>query len=174
MAWAPAAELAYQAGAKLEFNEARGELSAVTLPPGVFLAGRAAGAHALDNQLLDGRRAGAAAAAFVGKSRRQRMSAAAPMAAEPVRTSQRVSVPGHAHAKRIVCFCEDVTEKDITASVAEGFNSLELLKRYATVSMGPCQGKMCSVNSAHLCARANGWSMAETGGPTTLRPPTTP
>ncbi len=120
VAWAPAAELAYQAGAKLEFDEARGELRPASLPPSVFLAGRAAGAHRLDNELLDGRLAGMSAAAFVGKAAAPEPQAlaslAAQKAAEPVRTSQRVSVPGH--QKRIVCFCEDVTEKDIAGSVA--------------------------------------------------------
>ena len=175
VAWAPAAELAYQAGAKLVFDEARGELRASELPPGVYLAGRAAGTHNVQTQMAEGRLAGASAAAFLGHGAPPSEQALAAVreqkTAEPVRTSQRVIVPGH--QKRIVCFCEDVTEKDILTSVAEGFNSLELLKRYSTVSMGPCQGKMCSVNSVHLCARANGWSVPETGL-TTLRPPATP
>jgi len=186
VAWAPAAELAYQAGARLEFDEARGELRAASLPPGVYLAGRAAGTHAVQTQLTEGHLAGQAAAAFArqGAADGTRVAGSPPAvaapaaaelaaqkAAEPVRTSQRVTVPGK--QKRIVCFCEDVTENDIQTSVAEGFNSLELLKRYSTVSMGPCQGKMCSLNSVHLCARANGWSVPETGL-TTQRPPTTP
>ncbi|HLF88742.1 MAG TPA: glycine cleavage T C-terminal barrel domain-containing protein, partial [Anaerolineales bacterium] len=45
--------------------------------------------------------------------------------------------------------------------------------RYSTISMGPCQGKMCSANTVHLCARENGWTVAETGT-TTARPPATP
>lgn len=28
-------------------------------------------------------------------------------------------------------------------AVAEGFDNIETLKRYSTVNMGPCQGKMC-------------------------------
>ncbi len=183
VAWAPAAELAYQAGAKLVFDETRGELRANEIPPGVYLAGRAAGTHAVPTQVAEGRLAGANAAAFVGHGAPAEESAMAALsaqkAAEPLRTSQRVTpappqvrvVP--AQQKRIVCYCEDVTEKDILTSVAEGFNSLELLKRYSTVTMGPCQGKMCSVNSVHLCARANGWSVPATGL-TTQRPPTTP
>ena len=178
VAWAPAAELAYQAGATLAFDEARGELRASKLPAGIYLAGRAAGTHNVQNQLAEGRLAGEGAAAFLGRgapvSEPATAALAAQKASEPLRTSQRVVVPGpgRGHEKRIVCFCEDVTEKDILTSVAEGFDSLELLKRYSTVSMGPCQGKMCSVNSVHLCARANGWSVPETGL-TTLRPPTT-
>jgi sarcosine oxidase, subunit alpha len=66
-----------------------------------------------------------------------------------------------------------VTDKDLETAVAEGFDSIELLKRYSTISMGPCQGKMCSLNTIRLCAQANGWSIEQTGT-TTARPPTTP
>jgi sarcosine oxidase, subunit alpha len=75
--------------------------------------------------------------------------------------------------KKFVCFCEDVTEKDIQDAIAEGFDNVETLKRYTTVSMGPCQGKMCSLNAIRLCARETGQSVAETGT-TTSRPPFTP
>ena len=44
-----------------------------------------------------------------------------------------------------VCPCEDVTRKDIRRAVAEGFDALELLKRYTTVTMGPCQGRLCQL-----------------------------
>src|SRR5205823_3384359 len=36
-------------------------------------------------------------------------------------------------SKQVVCFCEDVTTKDIALSLEEGFTSLELSKRYTTV-----------------------------------------
>ena len=62
------------------------------------------------------------------------------------------------------------TDKDLETSIAEGYDSLELLKRYSTISMGPCQGKMCSQNTIHLCARAIGRTVTETGT-TTARPP---
>ena len=45
--------------------------------------------------------------------------------------------------KCFVCVCEDVTVKDMKRAVAEGFDSIELAKRYTTVTMGPCQGKLC-------------------------------
>jgi sarcosine oxidase subunit alpha len=72
-----------------------------------------------------------------------------------------------------VCLCEDVTRKDIKQSIDEGYDSMELLKRYSTVSMGPCQGKMCNVAAMHLCAHYNQQSIAETGT-TTSRPPVRP
>jgi sarcosine oxidase, subunit alpha len=173
--WAPANELAYQAGGKIVFDQARGEMLAQDVPAGVYLAGRAAGTHNLETQMAEGRLAGLSAAAFIGRgaapSERELAGLAEQKRAEPVRTSSRVTVPGD--KKHFVCFCEDVTEKDIEVSIAEGFNSLELLKRYATVGMGPCQGRMCAMNSIHLCARANQWTVQQTGI-TTQRPPMTP
>jgi sarcosine oxidase, subunit alpha len=77
------------------------------------------------------------------------------------------------HGKCFACICEDVTEKDLKRAVAEGFDSIELAKRYTTVTMGPCQGRLCQVNSIRLLARET-----ETGeeaiGTTTARPPWVP
>ena len=75
--------------------------------------------------------------------------------------------------KGFVCICEDVIEKDISDSVEEGFDEIETLKRYSTVNMGPCQGKICSIPSMALCAKVTGRSINETGV-TTSRPPLHP
>jgi sarcosine oxidase subunit alpha len=173
--WTPAIELVAQAGAEAAYDEARGELLAHACPPGAYVVGRAAGTHAVENQAAEGRLAGLSAAAFLGLGaappEAEQAEAARRAASEPRRTSTRVNVPGK--QKQFVCFCEDVTVKDIQASVVEGYNSFELLKRYSTVTMGPCQSKMCGANSMHLCARANRWTVAETGM-TTYRQPQTP
>jgi sarcosine oxidase subunit alpha len=58
-------------------------------------------------------------------------------------------------------------------AIAEGFDSMELLKRYTTITMGPCQGRACMTASQRLCSRATGSSFPETR-PTTARPPWTP
>jgi len=72
-----------------------------------------------------------------------------------------------------VDFSEDVTAKDLRAAVAEGFDSAELAKRFTTVTMGPLQGKLETVNAAAVVAAATGTSIAETGT-TTWRPPYVP
>src|SRR3954447_7435139 len=77
--------------------------------------------------------------------------------------------------KQFVCFCEDVTAKDVAASCAEGFDSLELSKRYTTVTMGPCQGRMCHRNSGLVLAGELGVAPdAQAVGMTTARPPHSP
>ena len=85
-------------------------------------------------------------------------------------------LPSYAAGSRhrcFVCICEDVTEKDLKRAVAEGFDSIELAKRYTTVTMGPCQGKLCQLASVRLLARET--STPETQvGTTTARPPWEP
>jgi sarcosine oxidase subunit alpha len=87
-----------------------------------------------------------------------------------------VAVPppaiGESRGKCFACLCEDVTAKDIKLSVEEGYDSIELAKRYTTVTMGPCQGRMCQLASIRLMAEHTGQSL-QTVGTTTTRPPYT-
>jgi sarcosine oxidase subunit alpha len=68
-----------------------------------------------------------------------------------------------------VCLCEDVRAEDVDLAWFEGFHSTELLKRYTTATMGPCQGALCG---AHLRAlvRARGGDDTVSAA-TTARPP---
>jgi sarcosine oxidase subunit alpha len=72
-----------------------------------------------------------------------------------------------------VDFSEDVKGKDIAAAVTEGYDSIELSKRFTTATMGPIQGKLEVVNAVAAHAKAAGSSIAETGT-TTWRPPYAP
>ncbi len=72
-----------------------------------------------------------------------------------------------------VDFSEDVRAKDLAAAAAEGYDSIELSKRYTTATMGPVQGKLEVVNAVAVHARATGSTIAETGT-TTWRPPYAP
>ncbi len=69
-----------------------------------------------------------------------------------------------------VCLCSDVTTQDLCDGVEEGFDQIETLKRYSTVTMGPCQGRMCQLPAIGICAQATGRTMGQTGT-TTSRPP---
>jgi sarcosine oxidase, subunit alpha len=66
-----------------------------------------------------------------------------------------------------------VTDKDVKRAIREGFDSIELAKRYTTVTMGPCQGKLCHLPSIRLYARETE-SDEGTIGTTTARPPWAP
>ena len=54
----------------------------------------------------------------------------------------------------VVDFCEDVSSKDIVAAIREGYNSIELAKRYTTATMSPTQGKLEVVNTVAIAAAA--------------------
>ncbi len=168
--WAPAGGLLYQAGGRLDYDPNEHAFLPHAIPDNVYVAGRVNGTFELEQETAEGSRAGRLAAAALGAAD----PPAQPDSSLPAAPSPEARSTPHVHApggkKRFVCFCEDVTDTDVTMSIAEGYDSIELLKRYSTISMGPCQGKMCSQNTIHLCARANGWSIAETGT-TTARPP---
>lgn len=161
--YAPANGLLYQAGAKIAWDEETAQFVIASLPAGVFAAGRVTGRLHDDARLV-----GAQAAALA----HGQAIAPTPIPSSPLPTPYSL-LPPPSSAKQFVCFCEDVSAHDLETAVAEGYDSLELLKRYSTVSMGPCQGKMCSQNAVHLCARLAGRSVPATGV-TTARPPVAP
>jgi sarcosine oxidase subunit alpha len=103
-----------------------------------------------------------------------RMSAAGEV--EPVGDAgAEVSPMATTHPAGTVCLCEDVSVGDLERAWAEGFRSSELLKRYTTATMGPCQGAMCG---RHLAAFAAAQTI-EKGATTTIarttaRPPARP
>ena len=76
-------------------------------------------------------------------------------------------------AKTFACLCMDVTTKEMQLSVEEGFDSIELLKRYTTIGMGPCQGRSCLAGCVRHAATLTGRTAPETGVPTS-RPPWRP
>ena len=73
----------------------------------------------------------------------------------------------------VVDFSEDVSSKDMVGAAAEGYDSVELLKRYTTATMGPSQGKLETVNTVAVLAEARGQTIAEVGT-TVWRPPYAP
>ena len=83
------------------------------------------------------------------------------------------SYRGGRREKCFVCVCEDVTDKDFERAIAEGFDSIELAKRYTTATMGPCQGRLCQLASIRLIAKAT-QTVESAIGTTTARPPWTP
>jgi sarcosine oxidase subunit alpha len=174
--WNPSLELAYLAGARSRYDEDLGEMRLQDVPGGLFLAGRVAGPSGLEDDVRQGGRAGQAAAVWArggqetGTAGSGLMTPVSPMRG---RSSALVAAPATGHDKRFVCYCEDVTDVDIDTALLEGYDRIELLKRYSTVGMGPCQGRMCGLQGIRHCARGTDTSVADTGR-TTARPPVTP
>jgi sarcosine oxidase subunit alpha len=138
--FAPATSLVLQAGAQTRYDTARGCFVLDELPPDVTAVGDVAG---VDGAGADG---------------------------DSVAVAVPPPVSGAGHGKCFACLCEDVTAKDIHVSVEEGYDSIELCKRYTTVTMGPCQGRMCQLPAIRLMAQETGQSLEQVGT-TTARPP---
>lgn len=177
----PALELFRQSGGKVRYDAVHGQMVPEGDVPGIQVAGEATGFRDLSLILLQGRVAGLEAA-----SRIRHLDPALSDELHKLKTQlstvenrykesrgsggQRAySMPPNG-AKQFVCLCEDVTRKDICLGVSEGFDEIELVKRYTTLSMGPCQGRMCLMPGASCAAAEAGVTLAETGT-TTARPP---
>jgi sarcosine oxidase subunit alpha len=175
--WAPATSLLSQAGATTHYVRERAHIGPAELPDGVLAAGEVAGDGKVDAAAASGTVAGleaALAAGFGDGHARSRADDERARLADARRRRPRAAEPppvcGAGGKRCFACLCEDVTVKDVRQSVAEGFDSLELSKRYTTVTMGPCQGRMCHLPWARLMARETGLTMAAVGS-TTARPP---
>jgi sarcosine oxidase subunit alpha len=157
---APAASLPLQAGGRTAYHPERGHFALAELPPHVYVAGDVAGERAEES----GAAAGEAAAR--GEPAK-RASVEGPRVAVPP------AVSGDDRGKCFVDLDEDVTVKDVRYSIAEGFDSMELSKRYTTITMGPSQGRQSSLALARLMGDETGLDLG-TVGQTTARPPWTP
>ena len=174
----PANSLLYQNGCKLQYDAKCDHALVKTYSRATHSAGAVNGQQNPAAAALDGRRAGLAAAAALRPNdsalAAQRDELAAQLAVLPAAESASAHYVAPSTAKKkFVCLCEDVTEKDLCDAVAEGYSNIETLKRYSTVSMGPCQGKMCQGASIAICARENRQTLEQTGV-TTARPPEQP
>ena len=159
----PADGLLHQAG-DLSVSESTGRRA------GVLTAGDVNGTKDLDAAVVQGRNAGSAAAEEI---RNAGYSDPADVPRPDPPTASMAAVPEEAGSRSFVCFCEDVSAHDIVRAVEEGFEDVQTLKRYTTVSMGPCQGKMCGKRLTEICAQRTGRSITDIGW-TTGRPPFRP
>ena len=176
----PVTALLSQADARLTYDEVLGAMVPSQLPDSVYAAGDVTGFQDVEVHLLQGRIAGlkAAAASGAGGAGDNLDGLTGQLAlAESVHRGEVSSSPFRStvgkrfgRTKRFVCLCEDVTEKDVRQAIDEGFADVQSLKRYSTVSMGPCQGKMCHKSYTYLISEATGRGLDAVGG-TTPRPP---
>ncbi|MGI8826650.1 MAG: glycine cleavage system aminomethyltransferase GcvT [Chloroflexota bacterium] len=175
------ASLLWQAGCTVAYDESLDLFVPTATPPNVYVAGDVTGMRTPQTALLGGALAGQEAAwgkkTSADTSRNGRTAidqGRAELGDLEQRFRARTTVRAIASIeyvgrKKFICPCEDVTVKDVDQAVAEGFDNIETLKRYSTATMGPCQGKMCAMNTIASCARSTGRTIAETGT-TTSRP----
>ncbi|WP_373019572.1 glycine cleavage T C-terminal barrel domain-containing protein [Thiomicrorhabdus sp.] len=163
--WAPAGAPIYQAGGRFSYDSTLEQLLPSLLPDGVFACGRLNGVFDIEHRIQDGEQAGLNAALYAKR--------------EPLvdcldfRAAQAHSHPfpiwEHEKGKNFVDFDEDLQLKDLKGAIAQGFDNIELMKRFSTIGMGPSQGKHSNMNGIRILAKARGQSIDATGS-TTARP----
>ena len=163
--WAPAAALLYQAGTAMQFNNDVQQFVPNRLPDGIFAAGKVNGVFELAQRLQDGARAANAALRYLGRPALEisieKHAGSSPSHAYPM-------IP-HPKGKNFVDFDEDIQIKDFENAAKEGFDNIELMKRFTTVGMGPSQGKHSNMNAIRILAKIRNLPV-EKIGTTTSRP----
>ncbi|GGC86325.1 2Fe-2S iron-sulfur cluster-binding protein [Chelatococcus reniformis] len=169
--YTPALNLASYVGAKVTYDEAVAMHRASDLPPWLALAGSAGGMWS-DDVVRDD-------AAHVGRLAAQ--AAAGGTVEGPARprdpATARITHPWPmtlaARGKDFIDFDEDLVSRDIVQSVGDGYDDIQLVKRYSTAGLGPSQGRHANVNTIRIVARETGRSLDKVGT-TTFRPPLLP
>ena len=76
-------------------------------------------------------------------------------------------------AETMMCRCEDITRERILECIADGYETLDEIKRVTRAGMGPCQGRTCRNLIATELSRTYGVPMEDILMPT-FRPPVKP
>jgi len=168
--WTPTIHLTSHLGGRPVWSDLAAALVPGTLPPGMWVAGAAAGRFSLGACLADGVRAGADAADDLGFT-------AAPGPA-PAAEDESTGFAPFWHVtdsvgKAFVDLQNDVTASDVKLAAREGFRIAEHLKRYTTLGMATDQGKTGNAAGMAVLAEATERAIADVGM-TTFRPPFSP
>lgn len=169
--WNPAVHMTCHHGARPRWD---GAIAAFVpgsdLPPGMAVAGAAAGTFSTAGALRDGAAGAVAALADLGIDCQ---AAALPRAEDaPVKISAFWHVAG-GKGRAWLDQQNDVTVKDVKLAHQEGFRSVEHLKRYTTLGMATDQGKTANMGALAIMAELTGKPIPEVGT-TMFRPPYTP
>lgn len=140
------------------------------LPPGLAVAGAAAGTFDLAGCLRAGRAGAASALDDLGLAARP---VDLPRCADEATGITAFWHVAESRGRAWIDLQNDVTAKDVRQARQEGFRSVELLKRYTTLGMTTDQGRTANVLGLAILAEANGSTIAETGT-TIYRPPYSP
>jgi methylglutamate dehydrogenase subunit C len=168
--WNPSIGLASNLGARPAWSDDIHGFVPGSMPPGMRVAGAAAGQLSLGAALAG---ASGAAQAIVSDLGFPQPQSTTPRSSDDPADITPLWHVASRKAKAFVDFQHDVTVADIDLAASEGFVSVEHLKRYTTLGMATDQGKTSQLNGHALLAAATGKTIAEAG--TVLsRPPYQP
>ncbi len=170
--YTPALNLASHAGAKVTYDPRIAMHRASDLPAGVALTGSVAGIWSNEAIAADAQRTGArAAAAALGRTPEGAAETTRDAGTDAI--THPWPITRSRHGKDFVDFDEDLQTRDIVNSVKDGYDDIQLVKRYSTAGFGPSQGRHTNLNTIRIVARETGKSI-DTVGTTTFRPPLVP
>jgi sarcosine oxidase subunit alpha len=164
--WAPAAALLYQSGMKVKYDYAIEQFVPDVLADGIFAAGKVNGSFDIDQRIADGARAAAEAMRYLGLTNAPNINVSQHIGNAP---SHFYPVVHHPKGRNFVDFDEDIQAKDFINAAKEGFDNIELMKRFTTVGMGPSQGKHSNMNAIRILAKIRDLPVEKIGS-TTSRP----
>ena len=167
--WNPNVQLTCHQRGRPVWDEGLAAFVPGTVPPGMNVAGAAAGVFSTHGALTSGARAAVAALDGIG------------IAARPAETPAAEDAPARQVPFWAVRGCErawldqqnDVTVKDVALAHQEGFRAVEHLKRYTTLGMATDQGKTSNLGGLAIMAELAGKTIPGVGT-TMYRPPYTP
>jgi sarcosine oxidase, subunit alpha len=182
--WTAPTSLLNMAGDRPVYSEKAARFFPSRLPDDVLATGGIVGDGSLDELLAHASATGREAARRSTRTAaRWRSSIPQSLDSREEPYAEPVEIPGlpveehpalfQGRTHGIVDYSEDVSSKDIVGAVKEGYDSVELAKRYTTATMGPAQGKLETVNTVAVLAEATGRTIGETGT-TVWRPPYAP
>ncbi|WP_435136404.1 sarcosine oxidase subunit alpha family protein [Pseudopelagicola sp. nBUS_19] len=169
--WSPNVHLTcHQRGRPVWRGDIAGFVPGDELPAGQFVAGAANGTMTLAGALREGHDNAMQIAEELGKGKSGTSA--------PAATDENFSITPFWHvqsskARAWIDLQNDVTTKDVKQSHAEGFHSVEHLKRYTTLGMATDQGKTANVLGLAVMAEFSDKTIPETGT-TIFRPPYSP
>ncbi len=172
--WQPAVHLWSHARAPLAWDEASRSFRPKGSRPPLLAVGSVNGAPTLDAAFADAMSAVRQVLAHAGRP--DELLVARPTVQEAKLTAEVGSLPRAAESdsgRQWLDYLHDVTVADAEIALQEGYEHIELLKRYTTCGMAADQGKTSNLNALLSVAEMTARSAAEVGT-TTFRPPYTP
>lgn len=165
--YTPAYQLACQAGAQLSYDDTSAIFTLKNCPDKLQLAGSVNSLWDIEEVRAEATRAALKA---TNSLKYTNGSEGEPIKNTMASPNHPWPIFPHPKGKEFVDFDEDLTISDIINATADGYEHIQLVKRYSTCGMGPSQGRHSALAAARIVAAATNRSVAETGV-TTARPP---
>lgn len=167
--WNPTLHLQSQSGARPVYDDAIAGFIPGESVQVETSVGAARGTFDLNGCLEGGIEAGRKAAQVAGYEPVE-ITAPAAVSESALDIEARWELPSCSKSKRsFVDMQDDVASKDIKLALREGYESVELVKRYTTAGMGIDQGKVSNANTIGIISNVTGTKPGDIGT-TTYRP----